>query len=636
MARSKKPSPTSASPSDFKKLFKQLDAKAQRAEGLGPEKSGHSRLSSRKQPRSKISPTEQRLNELFEAALYTKSPEEAYRFMKEAYQLDPNDPEILGMLAETAPGLNEQLKWQLLETEALRKAIPVNVWKGLHGQLWMEHAARPYLRSMYDLAEMYHYLGRFDEAIETCRELMRLNTNDNQGVRETLLKWLMELNRFDEALALIEKMPTDGLMAMCFTFPLLVFRYEGDSPRAKALLKQAKKRNKHTAALLLGEVVLEEIRADAVLASSSEEAHIYAQNFRIHWVNTPGALNWLSEKTKTKRRTPEAGISPQLEAAVLTLPIQETGWLMNYRQIPSLVKKGRKIFILWAVMILDTQTGLMIANEVMEEEPTVARLLDVLLDCMRDPKVSEIKPQRPKNIVVARRESAMLLGQYLKVLDIGLIVHDKLPPTDEAFDEMIRMTSREELRRPSISNVPGITPEDREEFYQNATDCYRLAPWSRAVQERLIRVECPMLRAEPYFATIMGTLGITHGIAVYLDEAGVRAVFQDQMDYSQIQSAVLRFDYPFELSAVDLINIDKHGYATPGMNVIPNLMMVEKGKKIVQPTWAAFRLVSLLAVAIPQLVQHRKMNDPTVIEYRDQQHPERVVTLSWDQNSLPW
>jgi len=574
--------------------------------------------------------------ELVEKAYESSSPDEAYPYLTEAYALDPYNAEILSMLAETAPGLNEKLKWHLIEMEVLRKAIPENIWKGLQGKLWMEHAARPYLESMYDLADKYHYLSRFDEAIETCRELMRLNTNDNQGVRETLLKWLMELNRFEEALALIEKMPTDGLMAMCYTYPLLVFRQEGDSPRAKALLKQAKKRNKHAAALLLGEVVLEEIRADAVLVGSNDEAHIYAQNFRIHWVNTPGALVWLSEKTKTKRKSPEAAVPPEIKAELLALPKEETGWLMEYRQIPSLVKKGRKIFILWAMMIIDTQTGLMIANEVLEEEPTVAKLLEVLLDCMRHPKVSEIKPQRPTDIVVARRESAMLLGQYLKDLDIGLVVHDNLPPVDEAFDEMIRMTSREELRRPSVSNVPGITPEDREEFYQNATDCYRQAPWSRAVQERLIRVECPMLRAESYFATIMGTLGITHGIAVYFDEAGVRAVFQDQMDYVQIQSAVLRFDYPFELSAVDLINIDKHGYATPGMNVMPNLMMVEKGKKIVQPTWAAFRLLSLLAVAIPQLVQHRQMNDPTVFEYRDLLHPERLVKLSWDQNTPAW
>ena len=59
--------------------------------------------------------------------------------------------------------------------------------------------------------------------------MLRLNSNDNQGVRYLLLGALVDLDRDDEAQHLIERYDHDSSAEWAYTTALLAFRREGDS-----------------------------------------------------------------------------------------------------------------------------------------------------------------------------------------------------------------------------------------------------------------------------------------------------------------------------------------------------------------------------------------------------------------------
>src|SRR5258707_428258 len=83
------------------------------------------------------------------------------------------------------------------------------------------------------------------QAFEHWQDMLRLNPNDNQGVRYTLAGFLLFLDRDDDLADLLEQYPDEGTAAWAYTKALLAFRQHGDTPAARQFLKEAKKTNKH-------------------------------------------------------------------------------------------------------------------------------------------------------------------------------------------------------------------------------------------------------------------------------------------------------------------------------------------------------------------------------------------------------
>ncbi len=73
-----------------------------------------------------------------------------------------------------------------------------------HG-LWGCVEARDFMRLLHELATAQHEIGDVDAAANTYREMLRLNPNDNQGVRGELLHLLIILDEMIEAKALLKR-----------------------------------------------------------------------------------------------------------------------------------------------------------------------------------------------------------------------------------------------------------------------------------------------------------------------------------------------------------------------------------------------------------------------------------------------
>jgi tetratricopeptide (TPR) repeat protein len=149
------------------------------------------------------------------------------------------------------------------------------------------------MRACAALAETLWALDLREEAVEHHRELLRLNPNDNQGLRYRQAEWLLWLERYEEVDELFATYEDDAAAALAYTKALAAFRREGDSADARRLLQEAREFNPHVPLYLSGRKRLPKRLPDHVGFGDDSEAVDYASGAAALWASVPGALTWL-------------------------------------------------------------------------------------------------------------------------------------------------------------------------------------------------------------------------------------------------------------------------------------------------------------------------------------------------------
>src|SRR5205823_3664226 len=87
------------------------------------------------------------------------------------------------------------------------RALGPDVFRKSAGHFWGILQTRPYLRARLGLAQTLWALARREEAVQHLQEMLRLNPNDNQGIRYTLAGFLLFLDRDEDLARLLEQSP---------------------------------------------------------------------------------------------------------------------------------------------------------------------------------------------------------------------------------------------------------------------------------------------------------------------------------------------------------------------------------------------------------------------------------------------
>jgi tetratricopeptide (TPR) repeat protein len=175
---------------------------------------------------------------------------------------------------------------------------------GLAGKFWGFHETRPYMRACHGLAVAFADAGQTNDAIEQYREMLRLNPNDNQGVRYEIVPRLLEQNRDAEAIEVLDQYSEKSAMWL-YMKALVEFRRSGRSAKAKKALWAALKGNEHVLKLLQSDEP--PLMPESYSFGSPEEAAICLQELQTVWDETEGFLEWifqeyfLWERDRTKR-----------------------------------------------------------------------------------------------------------------------------------------------------------------------------------------------------------------------------------------------------------------------------------------------------------------------------------------------
>ena len=168
------------------------------------------------------------------------------------------------------------------------------MFKNDAGYFWGILETRPYMRARAGLAQCLWTLGRREEALEHYRDMLRLNPNDNQGIRYILANCLLDAGQEQELEKLLEQYGDDIAATWPYTRALLLYRQEGPSIRAKKALSEAKTCNRFVPLYLLEKKQLPRQLPNYVGIGDEPEAIAYAADALEIWQKTPGALNWLS------------------------------------------------------------------------------------------------------------------------------------------------------------------------------------------------------------------------------------------------------------------------------------------------------------------------------------------------------
>ena len=215
------------------------------------------------------------------------------KLIEEALTIYPNSPDAYLLLAEEA---NSELEFG----EILKKAVQVgekDLGKAFFlenkGHFWMMTETRPYMRAKALHADFLYESGAEKEAFKQYQEMLRLNPNDNQGIRYILLTLYIESEQFKEAQELINDFSDEGTASFLFNKVLVDYLVNGLTSHTKAFIKEANKQNPFVKKYLLGKKKIPHEYLDHMGFGDETEAIVYAQENMHLWDVHPELLKEL-------------------------------------------------------------------------------------------------------------------------------------------------------------------------------------------------------------------------------------------------------------------------------------------------------------------------------------------------------
>ena len=353
---------------------------------------------------------------------------------RQALDICPDCADAYVLLAENAATLDEAMKLYQEGVAAGERAIGQEGFQQYEGQFWGFLETRPYMRAREGLAQCLWEAGRRQEAVEHYQQMLRLNPNDNQGIRYTLAACLLDLDRDDDLARLLADYENDATADWTYTTALSAFRQEGDSPRARQLLAKARKSNKHVVDYLLGHKEVPRYLPEYITFGGKEEAISYAYGIRKAWLNTSGAITWLRKTLQVplpeppRQRRPSW---PQLRLQLRRLPLEESEvWQIDARQVSAEEDEDPQAAAAqpWMLIAISGTENHLLGFEFYDEEPAAQDAWDFLLEAMVRPKQGD--PRRPGRIEILQDAPWTGWPKKLKQLDIEVLPCDQLEHID--------------------------------------------------------------------------------------------------------------------------------------------------------------------------------------------------------------
>ncbi len=227
-------------------------------------------------------------------AMEAPRAEQRITLAREALALSPLCSDAYVVLAREATDANEALELCRRAVAAGAEALGEIAFQDDVGSFWGLLETRPYMRARHELARALWRLGHRDEAMGHYHEMLRLNPDDNQGVRYLLIDALLELGRDVDADALLERYVEDDSAHWTWSAALLAFRRTGNSAPARKALARAVKANGHVATYLLGAKPLPPTLPTFIGEGDESEAVAYAHSAAGAWEAAPEAKGWLA------------------------------------------------------------------------------------------------------------------------------------------------------------------------------------------------------------------------------------------------------------------------------------------------------------------------------------------------------
>jgi tetratricopeptide (TPR) repeat protein len=535
---------------------------------------------------------------------------------REALTLCPDCADAYVLLAELAPSRKKALELYQQGVAAGERALGPETFERQAGHFWGVLETRPYMRARLGLAHQLWTAARREEAVGHLQDMLRLNPNDNQGVRYTLAGFLLFLDRDGDLARLLDQYPKEYSAAWAYTRVLLAFRRHGDSDEARRLLQEAKKINKHVPAYLTGQKFPPAELPNHYSPGHETEALQYLGTFMPGWKDTLGAIAWLrANDEKLKKR---ASAVPQARGPLgfirkwvrEHLPQVADVWQAECRQMPNWIRVAGYPARPWVIVVTSQSQDLILAHDVVEEAPTPALLWDTLVQAMQHPAAGE--PHRPSELQVRPDERWEALRGHLQDIGVNLATDRDLDEVDDILDSLNEHLGGQ--AEPGLLDMPGVKPEHAAGLYEAAASFFQQAPWKKVGYESAIKIECDKFHSGPWYGVLMGQSGLTSGIALYEDMETLRFLWQGGPDEENARESVataVTFGEEWTIPVADLDASRRHGWKVARPDAYPEVLHKERGLSGRPPLAWELELMEGSLRVVPDFVSCRPQDDTT-------------------------
>jgi tetratricopeptide (TPR) repeat protein len=219
------------------------------------------------------------------------------KMAQEALLLDPDSVDAYNILAESASSsLREIAYYYKMGMEVGEKHFGEAFFQEHKGHFWSYFPTRPYMRAKKGYADACAEAGNFPEAIKHYRELLELNPNDNQGVRDLLLVAYIETSDWNAAASLLRQYGEGDSALFNYCRILVEYSLNGRTPKLDQLIKAATTHNPHVPAYLSGKKRLPRAIPEYIGFGDDREAVYCSQLIRPFWMARPELLKLLPLK----------------------------------------------------------------------------------------------------------------------------------------------------------------------------------------------------------------------------------------------------------------------------------------------------------------------------------------------------
>jgi tetratricopeptide (TPR) repeat protein len=231
-------------------------------------------------------------------AMEAETEAEARKLAKRALRLDPDCVDALVLMidldAPTRKALIEGLKKAV---EVGERTLGAKFIQKNKGHFWLLLETRPWMRALNRLAAELKEAGMNLDAIGIYQRMLKLNPNDNQGVRDPLLGLYLTVGDLKGAGSLLKKYENDALAN--FAWGRVLERFlAGDNAGAKAALEIARAANHHVELFLTARKPLPKEQPEMYSQGSEEEAVLVLSNLSGAWAAHKEATFWLFDELK--------------------------------------------------------------------------------------------------------------------------------------------------------------------------------------------------------------------------------------------------------------------------------------------------------------------------------------------------
>ncbi|MBR6014299.1 MAG: hypothetical protein IK062_11065 [Selenomonadaceae bacterium] len=184
-------------------------------------------------------------DDYLELADKAKTKKKALQYVTKACELDANNIDAQSQYIDLTVknGVEAAERYKKLLVKAEEQLKTAGIWtKNTVGDFWGIIETRPYMRVYLSYMEVLKTDCRLTQAADACKEILKLNTNDNLGIRYELMHIYAVTEDVKGAERLFKKYRSETSTQFLMPFSLIYYKV-GNEKKAEEFLKKAAEYN---------------------------------------------------------------------------------------------------------------------------------------------------------------------------------------------------------------------------------------------------------------------------------------------------------------------------------------------------------------------------------------------------------